>query len=152
MEITEDNKEILNAEVLKNGDLVAHSDISERVKLIGEFVKEIAESKNLKPSSLGRLINSTKQNVSDIYKRKTIDTELLLTLSIALDYNLFSFYDDKEPIASFRKAETLELEAKVDKLSVELKHTTEKLNLQEDTIRLLKEKEEYLKNKPRYLY
>lgn len=116
-----------------------------KVKLIGEFVKEIAESRNLKPSGLGRLINYTKQNVSDIYKRKTIDSELILILSKVLDYNLISFYDDKEPIVSFRKAEVLEWQSKLDKLTLELKHATELLKEKEEIIGLLREKEEFLK-------
>lgn len=116
-----------------------------KVKLIGEFVRRIAESRNIKPSALGKLINYTKQNVSDIYKRKTIDSELILTLSKVLDYNLFSYYEDKEPIAGFRQAETLEWQTKLDKLAVDLKQAHELLKQQEDIIRLLKEKEEFFK-------
>ncbi|WEK20851.1 MAG: hypothetical protein P0Y49_06840 [Candidatus Pedobacter colombiensis] len=115
-----------------------------KVKSIGEFVKEIAESKNLKPSGIGKMINSTKQNVSDIYKRSTIDSELLLTLSRELKYNLFSYYDDKEPIAGFRMEETKEWQSKIDNLTVELKFTKELLQQQQEIIRLLKEKEAYL--------
>lgn len=116
-----------------------------KAKSFGEFVKEIAESKRLTPSGLGRLINYTKQNISDIYRRKTVDSELMLTLSRALEYNLFSYYDEKEPIAGFRRAEVMEWQAKIDKLTIELKHSTELLKQQEEIIRLLKEKEEFLK-------
>jgi len=102
---------------------------------IGEFVKEITESQNLKPSDLGARINTSKQNISDIYKRNTIDSELLLTLSKALNYNLFSYYDDKEPIIGFRNAENREWQVKIDNL-------THSLSLKED---LLKEREKLVK-------
>ncbi|MFI5138327.1 MAG: helix-turn-helix domain-containing protein [Sphingobacteriales bacterium] len=88
-----------------------------KANTIGEFVKEIAESQNLKPSDLGKRINTSKQNVSDIYKRSTIDSELLLTLSKALNYNLFSYYYDKEPIVGFRTVEIQEWQYKLDSLN-----------------------------------
>ena len=116
-----------------------------KFKLFGEFVREIAERKNLRPSDLSELINCTKQNVSDIYKRRSIDSELMLILSRVLDYNLFSYYNDAEPIAGFRQAEALAHQAALDKLSAELMHSNELLKQQAEIIRLLKEKEEFLK-------
>jgi plasmid maintenance system antidote protein VapI len=116
-----------------------------KIKLFGEFVKEIAESKNLRPADLCKLIHYTKQNVSDIYKRKSIDSELILTLSRVLDYDFFSYYNDMEPIASFRKAEALARQVALDNLTLELERSTELLKQQEEIIRLLKEKEEFLK-------
>jgi transcriptional regulator with XRE-family HTH domain len=99
---------------------------------IGEFVREIAESKNLKPSDLAAKINTSKQNISDIYKRTTIDSELLLTLSKALNFNLFSFYDIKEPILTFRTAELHERQTQIDNL-------IEKINLMEDNLNIKEE-------------
>jgi hypothetical protein len=109
--------------------------MQKKANTVGGFVKEIAESQNLKPSDLGAKINTSKQNISDIYKRTTIDSELLLTLSKALNYNLFSYYDDKEPIVGFRNAETHEWQDKIDNL-------TYALSLKED---LLNEKEKLIK-------
>jgi hypothetical protein len=38
------------------------------------------------------LINRTRQTVSDIYKRKTIDTDLLVNISAALSFDFLSLY------------------------------------------------------------
>jgi transcriptional regulator with XRE-family HTH domain len=105
-----------------------------KANAIGEFVKEVAESKNLKPSDLAARINTSKQNISDIYRRTTIDSELLLTLSKALDFNLFSFYDDKEPIAGFRAIEIKERQAQIDILTEKLKLMVELLNTKDELL------------------
>jgi DUF438 domain-containing protein len=109
--------------------------MQKKANTVGEFVKEIAESQNLKPSDLGARINTSKQNISDIYKRNTIDSELLLTLSKALNYNLFSYYDDKEPIIGFRNAETHEWQVKMDNLTYSLSLKNDLLNEKEKLIK-----------------
>ncbi|SDP10064.1 hypothetical protein SAMN05428975_0306 [Mucilaginibacter sp. OK268] len=109
--------------------------MQKKANTVGEFVKEIAESQNLKPSDLGARINTSKQNISDIYKRNTIDSELLLTLSKALNYNLFSYYDDKEPIVGFRNAETHEWQVKIDNLTYALSLKKDLLNEKEKLIK-----------------
>jgi len=101
---------------------------------IGEFIKVIAESKNLKPSDLGKKINTSKQNVSDIYKRITIDTELLLALSKALDFNLFSYYDDKEPVNFFRNQESLGWQLSIEKLTEKVRSLDKLVETQEELL------------------
>jgi len=101
---------------------------------IGEFVKVIAESKNLKPSDLGKKINTSKQNISDIYKRNTIDSELLLTLSKALDYNLFSYYYDIEPISSFHALEMSEYQLNIEKLTEKVRSLQKLSETQEELL------------------
>ncbi|HEX5149990.1 MAG TPA: helix-turn-helix transcriptional regulator [Parafilimonas sp.] len=72
---------------------------------IGEIIKTKALEKNLSQEKLGRLINKTKQNVNDIFKRKSIDTDLLLKLCEVLQYNFFEHYYDEEPLKSMRNEE-----------------------------------------------
>ena len=69
---------------------------------IGEIIKAKTLEKNLSQEKLGRLINKTKQNVNDIFKRKSIDTDLLLKLCEVLQYNFFEHYYDEEPLKSMR--------------------------------------------------
>ena len=59
---------------------------------IGEIIKEIAKRKRLGPTEFGNLINTSKQNIYGIYKRPSIDTELLHKISVALDHNFFKYY------------------------------------------------------------
>lgn len=59
---------------------------------IGEKVKLRAKQLRIGPTELGKLINTSKQNVYGIYKRKSLDTETLRKLSAALDYDFFEYY------------------------------------------------------------
>lgn len=59
---------------------------------IGEKVKARAKSLRIGPTELGKMINTSKQNIYGIYKRKSLDTETLRKLSNALDYDFFEYY------------------------------------------------------------
>lgn len=59
---------------------------------IGEIIKKKARELRIGPTELGEKINTSKQNVYGIYKRKSIDTELLRKISNALGHNFFNYY------------------------------------------------------------
>jgi hypothetical protein len=62
---------------------------------IGKRIKDRAKELRMGATELGRLINTTRQNVHDIFDRKSIDTEQLLDISKALTFNFFSLYEDE---------------------------------------------------------
>ncbi|MBL4658313.1 MAG: helix-turn-helix transcriptional regulator [Flavobacteriales bacterium] len=62
---------------------------------IGERIKERAKELRMGATELGNLINTSKQNVYGIYKRRTIDTGLLKKISEALDRDFFELYTDE---------------------------------------------------------
>jgi len=67
---------------------------------IGEKIKARANELRIGPTELAKMINTSKQNVYGIYKRESIDTELLQTISRALKLDFFCyFFDPKLPIA-----------------------------------------------------
>ena len=72
---------------------------------IGEIIRAKTMERNLSQEKLGRLINKTKQNVGNIFKRKSIDTDLLLKLCEVLQYNFFEHYYAEEPLKSMRSEE-----------------------------------------------
>jgi len=59
---------------------------------IGEKIKQRAKELRIGTTELGRLINTSKQNIYGIYKRKSTDSEMLRKLSDALDYDFFQYY------------------------------------------------------------
>ena len=59
---------------------------------IGEKIKQRAKELRIGPTELGKLIFTSKQNVSGIYKRKSIDVESLQKISQALNYDFFQYY------------------------------------------------------------
>lgn len=60
---------------------------------IGERIKARARELKIGPTEFGKLINTTKQNVTGIYSRASIDSSLLFEISKVLQFNFFKLYD-----------------------------------------------------------
>src|SRR5438128_1995342 len=65
---------------------------------IGEKIRQRAKELRIGPTELAKLINTSKQNLYGIFKRKSLDTELLNKISGVLNYNFFRYYIDIEKI------------------------------------------------------
>jgi len=87
---------------------------------IGLLIKEVAQGKGLSQKQFGEKINRTKQGVASIYRRSTIDTELLRDITEELDHDFFAYYYEQEPLKSFREKEIAEWTTKIDDLNQEL--------------------------------
>ena len=59
---------------------------------IGERIRKRAKELRIGPTELGKMIHTSKQNVMGIYKRKSLDAEMLSKISKALDYDFFYHY------------------------------------------------------------
>lgn len=59
---------------------------------IGNKIKGVVQKKGISVSEFGRRINKSRENVYSIFKRKTIDTGLLLTISKILEHDFFEYY------------------------------------------------------------
>jgi plasmid maintenance system antidote protein VapI len=59
---------------------------------IGEMIKEEVEHQERTVSWLAKKISCNRQNVYSIYKRNTIDTDLLMRISTVLDRDFFDIY------------------------------------------------------------
>jgi len=59
---------------------------------IGEKIKHRAKELRIGPAELSVMINTSKQNIYSIYKRKSIDVEILRKLSVALKYDFFDYF------------------------------------------------------------
>jgi hypothetical protein len=87
---------------------------------IGERVEARAKELRIGPTELARKIKTSKQNVYDIYKRQSIDTELLSRLSKVLDYDFFQYFRGSanivnEPRPSYgKKKSTTALSAEIE--------------------------------------
>lgn len=113
---------------------------------IGKLIKAQAKIKRLSQEMIGQKINTTKQNVGNIFRRKSIDTELLLKICEALEFNFFEYYYNEEPLKSMRNQEISGLQDTLKKLKEDLaarndtittlKYLTE---AQRDSIDLMKE-------------
>jgi transcriptional regulator with XRE-family HTH domain len=75
--------------------------------MIGPKIQEVFERKNIKLSDFADDLGTVRQNVYRIFKKKDLDTGLLIKVSEVLNHNFFKYYQtpaattgDTEPGAS----------------------------------------------------
>jgi len=61
---------------------------------IGKLIQETLQDKGISASWVAEQIYCHKTNMYKIFQKKYIDTELLESISIALDVDFFSFHSD----------------------------------------------------------
>jgi len=94
---------------------------------IGQLIKEKVTEKRLSQEALGKMINTTKQNVGNIYKRRSIDTQLLLKLCTVLEFDFFEAFYSEEPLKAMRKKETDAFTAEITALQNQVKQKDERI-------------------------
>ena len=121
---------------------------------IGQLIKEKVTEKRLSQEALGKMINTTKQNVGNIYKRRSIDTQLLLKLCTVLEFDFFEAFYTEEPLKSMRKKELDGFHTEVSNLQNLLKQRDERIrdleeimNSNKKVISLLEEEKAQYKKK-----
>ena len=62
---------------------------------IGSEIKKVFEKKGMSISEFSRRLNYSRENVYNIFNRKTIDTGLLLLISEMLEFDFFSLFVQK---------------------------------------------------------
>lgn len=62
---------------------------------IGQEIKEKKEQLGLKTTELANKTNIDKRQAFRIYKKKSIDTDVLFDLSIQLKYDFFKLYSEE---------------------------------------------------------
>lgn len=102
---------------------------------IGQKIREKAKELRIGPTELSKMINTSKQNIYGIYKRKSIDTHLLSKISKALNHNFFKHYfsdeivlEVAEPKADYKTGKE-ELKQEVETLRKELEEMRDKQEL-----------------------
>ncbi len=60
---------------------------------IGQEIKAVLDQQGRKISWFADKLYCDRTNVYNIFKRPSIDTELLLRISLTLNFNFFSLYD-----------------------------------------------------------
>jgi ASC-1-like (ASCH) protein len=76
-------------------------------KKIGQIIKEHLESSGMEVVSFAKAINKERSNVYDIFKRDSIDTNLLKKIGQVLDYDFFQDLLDEKTIEKIRISESI---------------------------------------------
>lgn len=70
---------------------------------IGEMISEVMAEKNISKAELARRLNIRPQSVDYMLGRKSIDTDTLYNVSVALDYDFAQLYSIKKNQTDFDK-------------------------------------------------
>lgn len=96
---------------------------------IGRLIEKEVKRQNLSIAEFGRRINKVRASVYHIFRSSSVDSELLLTISLVLNKNFFAPYVAKLP----EDEAEISLEKQVEELKKELE-------LKDKLIALLEEK------------
>lgn len=72
---------------------------------IGQLIKAELERQERSVTWFAKKLYCERTNVYSIFKRESIDTDLLLRISIVLHRNFFSYYDNELKECDFYSAE-----------------------------------------------
>lgn len=117
---------------------------------IGKLIKKRLKERGLSNAEFARRINTHIRNVYDIFKRKSLDTELLTKIGDVLEYNFFQYYsmsDDK--IFKVEESDTVykTIQHELIELRNKVKYLEDTNILLLNEIKYLKEINELLKEK-----
>ena len=114
---------------------------------IGAIIKDRADQLSIGPTRLALMVNTSKQNVYGIFKRKSVDSELLHNLCLALKYDFFRHYTglkdtgkDEIPYENSRLHSIRKLKDDLSQTKHRLKELEEKYDMLKQINRLLEEK------------
>jgi hypothetical protein len=61
---------------------------------VGNLIKQLLKENNMSVVAFAAAIDTTRENVYAIFKRNSFDSDLLWRMSIVLNHNLFTYYDN----------------------------------------------------------
>ena len=106
---------------------------------IGEIIKRVVKEKGLSVTEFGKRISKHRRNVYDIFKRESVDTELLQKISKVLEHDFFIYYNQGGNNELLVIGDNLANYKKAEKINSEYNHLAEKLAGCEKEIEYLKE-------------
>ena len=101
---------------------------------IGKKLEEVAKQQGMGATELGKKLNTTRENIYNIYLRETIDTPLLLLCCKILNHDFFQYFYEEEPLVGFRKQQELERQVIIDQLKDNLSKSDYLTDVQKELI------------------
>lgn len=117
---------------------------------IGQIIKSVAEERKMGATELSQHLNTSRENVYDIYRREAIDTAKLLQLSVILKYDFFEHFYQEEPLKALRNDIVTRQQMEIDILNKELAERKKTLILYDELFLKSKRVDELEEEKARY--
>lgn len=116
---------------------------------IGEKIKEIFESKEMKLKDFAEEIGVARQNVYRIFEKDSIDITLLKKIGAILDHDFLEYFTNQEQIAQSTDhllllEKNTELQKDNDRLKNELMLATKEIDYLKKIIELMEERTKLL--------
>ena len=104
---------------------------------IGPKIQEVFERKNLKLSDFADELGTVRQNVYRIFKKKDLDTGLLMKVSEVLNHNFFHYYQTPSGETGSGGQGSSDLVQQLELARKEIDYLKKIINLMEEKGRLL---------------
>jgi hypothetical protein len=111
---------------------------------IGQKVKEVFDSKQMKLTDFADSLGTVRQNVYRIFRKRHLDTGLLLKISQVLEHNFFQYYVDPHAAAQaapLAAAPTADIEDQLALSRKEIDYLHKIIKLMEEKSQLIQELE-----------
>ncbi|GGH65340.1 hypothetical protein HNQ91_002101 [Filimonas zeae] len=117
---------------------------------IGQIIKSVAEERKMGATELSQHLNTSRENVYDIYRREAIDTAKLLQLSVILKYDFFEHFYQEEPLKALRNDIVTQQQQEIEALNKSLAECNKTLVLYDELFLKSKRVDELEEEKARY--
>ena len=107
--------------------------------VIGTLVRRIVKQRGIKADDLALILKVSRPNVFSIYRRKSIDTELLERLCRALEYNFFEHYSQRFSQFDPKESDHKVLDSEINYIKQALRDKDEMYSMAKRQIQLLTE-------------
>lgn len=91
---------------------------------IGSLIQQEVERKRLTYKEFGVLIHRNEKTIPDIYDRASMSTDLLITISQALNTDFLNVYYSEEPLKSLRNDAVAHLNNQIETITAQLQKVT----------------------------
>lgn len=106
---------------------------------LGQIVQKSVQAKRLTHKEFGALIHKNEKTIPDIYDRAAMSTDLLISISKALNTDFFAPFYAQEPFKSLRNDEVADLNNQIQKVCDENIRLQQELSLTQELVVYLKE-------------
>ena len=117
---------------------------------IGKLIRKHLEELGMTKSEFARRLDTSPQNIYGIFKRKSIDTELLKNISSILNYDFFQYYasgalfvsEDRAPYGKGSVISALDLQREMEKLKKDYETVKTENNYLKEIVQLMRDKQQ----------
>jgi transcriptional regulator with XRE-family HTH domain len=111
---------------------------------IGQKIKEVFDKRQMKLTDFADELGTVRQNVYRIFKKRHLDTGLLLKISQVLDHNFFQYYVSTPPTEYGNQDALVDLKKALNSQAHELELAKKETDYLRKIIKLMEEKAELI--------